>query len=48
MEAPGFTDASFEKEIEDLRPSFFDPDFEPLITAKSPRGGLDILAGQRQ
>src|SRR5579862_4503602 len=39
----GFTDAAFQKEIEDLRPSFFDPDFEPLITAKSPRGGLDIL-----
>ena len=39
----GFTDASFQKEIEELKPSFFDPDFEPLITAKSPRGGLDIL-----
>ncbi len=39
----GFTDASFQKEIDELRPSFFDPDFEPLITAKSPRGGLDIL-----
>src|SRR3984885_7734017 len=39
----GFTDASFQKEIEDLRPSLFDPDFEPLITAKSPRGSLDIL-----
>lgn len=40
----GFTDASFEKEIGELRPSFFNPDFEPMITAKSPRGGLDILA----
>ncbi len=39
----GFTEASFQKTIDDLRPSFFDPDFEPLITAKSPRGGLDIL-----
>lgn len=39
----GFTDASFEKEIEELRPSLFDPTFEPLTTAKSPRGGLDIL-----
>jgi dipeptidyl-peptidase-3 len=39
----GFSEASFQKEIEELRPSFFDPDFEPLITAKSPRGGLDIL-----
>src|ERR1700733_14083325 len=33
----GFTDAAFQKEIEDLRRPFFDPDFEPLITAKSPR-----------
>src|SRR3984885_7808553 len=41
--ATGFTDASFQKEIEDLRPSLFDPDFQPLITAKSPRGSLDIL-----
>ncbi|MGB6942709.1 MAG: hypothetical protein WBE37_09960, partial [Bryobacteraceae bacterium] len=39
----GFTDAAFQKEIEELRPSLFDPNFEPLITAKSPRGGLDIL-----
>jgi dipeptidyl-peptidase-3 len=41
--ATGFTDAAFQKEIEELRPSLFDPNFEPLITAKSPRGGLDIL-----
>ena len=26
-----------------LRQSFFDPDFEPLITAKSPAGGKDIV-----
>ncbi len=39
----GFTGAAFEKEIKELRPSLFDPDFEPLITAKSPRDGLDIL-----
>jgi dipeptidyl-peptidase-3 len=39
----GFTGTGFEKEIEEIRPSLFDPDFEPLITAKSPRGGLDIL-----
>jgi dipeptidyl-peptidase III len=39
----GFTSATFQKEIEALRPSLFDPDFEPLITAKSPRGGMDIL-----
>jgi dipeptidyl-peptidase III len=41
--ATGFTEAAFQKEIEELRPSLFDPDFEPMITAKSPRGGLDIL-----
>jgi len=39
----GFTDASLQKEIEELRPSLFDPDFEPMITAKNPRGNLDIL-----
>lgn len=26
-----------------LRPAFFDPNFEPMVTAKSPRGGMDIL-----
>ncbi len=41
--ARGFTEAAFLKEIDELKPSLFDPDFEPLITAKSPRGGLDIL-----
>ncbi len=39
----GFPDAAFLKEIEELKPSLFDPNFEPLITAKSPQGGLDIL-----
>jgi dipeptidyl-peptidase III len=41
--ARGFTEAAFSKEIDELKPSLFDPNFEPLITAKSPRGGLDIL-----
>jgi dipeptidyl-peptidase-3 len=36
-------DPALEKELNELRQSFFDPNFEPLITAKSPRGGLDIL-----
>ncbi|HEV2687985.1 MAG TPA: hypothetical protein VGV35_05510, partial [Bryobacteraceae bacterium] len=31
------------KEMDELKPSLFDPNFEPTITAKSPRGGLDIL-----
>lgn len=41
--APGFTEPEFLKEIEELRPSFFDPNFEPMMTAKSPRGGQDVL-----
>ena len=35
--------AQLEKEVDDLRPSLFDPNFEPMITAKSPRSGLDIV-----
>ena len=38
----GFTER-LSKELDELKPSLFDPNFEPLITAKSPRGGLDIL-----
>ncbi len=34
---------AFQKEIDELRPSLFDPDFEPMMTAKSPKGGKDIL-----
>jgi dipeptidyl-peptidase III len=30
-------------EVDALKESLFDPDFEPMITAKSPRGNLDIL-----
>ena len=30
-------------EVEALRPSLFDPNFEPQITAKSPSGGKDIV-----
>jgi dipeptidyl-peptidase III len=36
-------DPTLQKELDELRQSLFDPNFEPLITAKSPRGGLDIL-----
>jgi dipeptidyl-peptidase-3 len=32
-----------DRELDALRPSLFDPNFEPTITAKSPRGGKDIL-----
>ncbi|MDP8979676.1 MAG: dipeptidyl peptidase 3 [Acidobacteriota bacterium] len=31
------------KELDDLRPSLFDADFEPMITSKTPRGGMDII-----
>jgi dipeptidyl-peptidase-3 len=31
------------KEVNELKASLFDPAFEPLVTAKSPQGGLDIL-----
>jgi dipeptidyl-peptidase III len=37
------TPDDFRKELTDLRPSLFDPSFEPQMTAKSPQGGLDIL-----
>jgi dipeptidyl-peptidase-3 len=37
------TEADFMAEIADLRPSLFDADFEPLVVAKSPQRGLDIL-----
>jgi dipeptidyl-peptidase-3 len=33
----------FRKELSELRASFFDPSFEPMSTAKSPEGGLDII-----
>ena len=35
--------AQLERELNDLKLSLFDPDFEPMSTAKSPRGGLDII-----
>jgi dipeptidyl-peptidase-3 len=41
--ARGFTDATLIKELDELRPSLFDPDFEPTITTKSPRGRQDII-----
>ena len=35
--------ADVTREIESLRPSLFDPAFEPMITAKSPVGGKDTI-----
>jgi len=41
---PAVKDATqLEKELEALRASLFDPGFEPMITAKSPSGGLDVI-----
>ena len=37
------TEAEFAAEIKELKPALFDPAFEPMVTAKSPEGGLDIL-----
>ena len=37
------TEAEFLSEINELKPALFDANFEPTVTAKSPRGGLDIL-----
>lgn len=38
-----FSESDLIQELTALRPSLFDPNFEPLITAKSPKGDLDIL-----
>ncbi len=35
--------AGLDKELEALRPSLFDPNFQPMVTAKSPQGSLDML-----
>ena len=35
--------ARLEKELEELRRPIFDPEFEPLLTAKNPPGGQDPL-----
>jgi dipeptidyl-peptidase-3 len=39
------TPEQFRKELSELKQSLFDPGFEPLTTAKNPRGGLDIIQG---
>ena len=41
--APIRSQEDLDRELEALRPSLFDPDFEPTITAKSPQGSHDIL-----
>ncbi len=40
---PIASQADLDRELEALAPSLFDAAFEPMITAKSPQGGKDIL-----
>jgi dipeptidyl-peptidase-3 len=40
---PIATPAQLNKELDELRASFFDPAFEPMSTAKNPKPGEDIL-----
>ena len=40
---PLATEDALNKELDDLKASLFDPNFEPMDTAKSPSGGKDIL-----
>ena len=37
------TSEQLNRELAELRASLFDPNFEPMLTAKSPRAGQDIL-----
>ncbi len=41
--SPIATPAQLDKELDDLRASLFDPNFEPMDTAKSPGPGMDIV-----
>ena len=41
--APLGTPDQFRKELAELKASLFDPNFEPLVTTKNPRGSQDIL-----
>ncbi len=41
--APLTTAEQLNRELADLRASLFDPEFEPMLTAKTPRAGQDII-----
>jgi dipeptidyl-peptidase-3 len=41
--APLESPNQFRKELAELKRSLFDPEFEPLVTTKNPRGSLDII-----
>ena len=45
---PLATPAQLDRELDELQPSLFDPNFEPMITAKSPRGRQGHHPGQRE
>jgi len=40
---PLASEGALNKELDDLKAPIFDPNFEPMITAKSPSGGKDII-----
>ena len=40
---PLASEDALNKELDDLKAAIFDPNFEPMVTAKSPSGGKDIL-----
>lgn len=40
---PLASEDALNKELDDLKASIFDPNFEPMTTAKSPSGGKDII-----
>jgi dipeptidyl-peptidase III len=40
---PLATPEALGRELDQLRPAFFDAGFEPMMTAKSPQGGKDII-----
>ena len=41
--APGMSENEFQKDVAEIKAPLFDPNFEPMTTAKSPRAGLDII-----
>ena len=40
---PVASEDALNKELDDIKAAIFDPNFEPMVTAKSPSGGKDIL-----
>src|SRR5437763_45859 len=40
---PNYTEDVLKKDLADTRQAFFDPDFEPQLTAKNPPPGSDII-----